>query len=283
MLRWSIIPILLLALFPPGARAADLELTQFSPWHVDWTDHTCLMRRGFGSKDEPTLLQFERFAPGPGFQLLITSDRLRFLETGDRLRIAYGDGPSEEVIGFMLGKNGSGIPTVFIGSSSLRKNISDFEIAADGVSTIESQVSSITLSWNNNRLKLITGALDKPFEALRSCTDDLVKTWGLDPQVQKTLTRRVDPLTSPGDWLKSPDYPRSALRRGGQAIVNFRLTVDALGVPSDCEVQRSYSGDDFDDRTCVLLMQRARFKPAINIEGNAVESFYAHLVKYVIR
>src|SRR5690606_33522406 len=94
----------------------------------------------------------------------------------------------------------------------------------------ETAVDRISLTRTAGKaLVLKTGSLGEPFAALRKCTDDLVASWGLDPVRQSRLSRRATPLDSPGEWLRSADYPPAALRGRKQAVVNFILMVDAQG------------------------------------------------------
>ncbi len=60
--------------------------------------------------------------------------------------------------------------------------------------------------------------MDKPMAALRECSWDMVQSWGLNIEQQRTLTRKVTPKDSPSSWFLPDDYPTSMLRAGRQAI-----------------------------------------------------------------
>jgi hypothetical protein len=180
-----------------------------------------------------------------------------------------------------MGKTGEGIASVFF-SSSLALPADKDEQRVPVTPQREAAATSINLAWSGRRLVLETGPLAAAFGALRKCTDDLVRTWGLDPAVQLSLSRLPDPRTHPSTWLRPADYPTGALMSGKQAIVNFRLSVDAAGVPTACDVQLSYSGEAFDKHTCDLLMARARFEPARDTKGLPVASYYVNTVKWYL-
>ena len=91
------------------------------------------------------------------------------------------------------------------------------------------------------------------------------------------------PLSNPGTWLRSGDYPGGALFKGAQALVSFRLAVDAGGAPTACEIQRSYSGELFDKASCKGLMARARFAPALDADGKPIASYFASTIKWIMR
>jgi outer membrane biosynthesis protein TonB len=70
---------------------------------------------------------------------------------------------------------------------------------------------------------------------------------------------------------------------GKQALVNFRLSVRAQGVPTACEVQSSYNDKKFDEVTCAALMRRARFSPALDAKGQPVLSYFLRTVCWIMQ
>lgn len=294
MQRPLLLPLLLIAVLsvPGTAFAAETLLSPVSPWNVEWRDKTCTLSRAFGTTEDPLILRMERFAPGDGFQLVVVGKALANARDGRELTIAYGDGKPDDLSEkFMFGTSNDGIPTLFVTSGSLRDN--DDKVVRKGpdlptdqrpqvTPAMEEAVTSISLRFAGQFLKIKTGSLGKPFVALRQCTDDLVKQWGFDPEVQSSLRSRPVPLGNPGNWIRSDDYPRKALANRKSALVTFRLSVDASGTPVDCDIQRAYADDSFKAITCGRLMVRARFKPALDASGQPTPSYYVNSVRWVI-
>lgn len=127
-----------------------------------------------------------------------------------------------------------------------------------------------------------TGPLDKAFAEMDKCANQLIEEWGLDVAEQNSLQSRPEPKNSPGNWARSSDYPESALASGGQALINFMLLIDSNGTPVKCIVQRGTAAKSFRDRSCELLLRRARFDPAINAEGRPVSSYYLNKIRWII-
>jgi len=235
----------------PSISAAEnvTRLAPVTPWHVDWSKTSCTLARGFGEKDAPEILRFEQFGQGLELQMYIASKAFRSFQQSDRPTIIYAvsdAGPEfeQKLPRALLGSLPNKTQTLFIPESRLFAD----EPTKAGATDVE-----ITQIRVRNRARLIvleTGPLDKPFEAMRTCMDDLIKTWGLDPQKLRQLSRWPVPKTPPSKWLKSNDYPRNELQRGEQALVAFRLMVDDKGIPTDCLIQRSYSDKVFDKITC---------------------------------
>lgn len=117
---------------------------------------------------------------------------------------------------------------------------------------------------------------------LRRCMNELLTHWGIDVERHKSLTRKLVPTDSPGSWLNSRDYPTDLLRDGAQGLVNFRLSVDEKGKVSGCHIQRSTRPEGFDRAVCDALTRRARFEPALDADGNPVNSYFIGSVNFVM-
>ena len=271
------------ALLPVPSIAAAKNVTRLAPvtpWHVDWTDTSCTLARGFGEKADPDLLRFEQFGQGLQLQMLMTSNALRFLEQSDRPTIVYSvtdTGPEfeQKLPRALLGSLPNKKVTLFIPQSLLFPDDLVNAVAADV------QITQIGVTDRGHVVVFDAGSLEKPFEAMRSCMDDLIKTWGLDPQKLRQLSRWPVPKSPPAKWLRSNDYPDRELELGKQGLVAFRLMVDEAGKPTDCLIQRSYSDKVFDKITCEKLLARAKFEPALDQVGNPVTAYYAEEVSWV--
>lgn len=266
---------------PATAGAKVIRLAAATPWQVEWTKTSCTLARGFGEKDDLQSLIFEQFSQGQNFQLLITARALSATNQQDKPTLIYvtGDddtGYSDKQERALLGKNKKGVTTLFVPGSDL------FGDTPGNARLIESSIKRLIVKLRGRTVAFETGPLEKPFDAMRKCTDDLVRTWGLDPDAMRRLTRWPTAKTSPGTWLKPNDYPGSALSTGAQSLVSFRLLIDSTGTPTDCLIQRSYGDERFNRITCDKIVERARFEPALDAQGKAVASYYGTSVSWVI-
>lgn len=276
---------LILTSSPVRAEVRTEVLQPISPWHVSWEDRSCVMRRAFGSADNPFIIQFERFGPHDEFQLVLLGKWLSNLSYPDKLAIEYGDARFvHQPKRYLMGQNSAGVPSVFVSSSSLMETPDGYVRPARPLisSEYEASITKMTIIRARHRITLATGSLGAPFAALRKCTDQLIAEWGLDPVQQSTLSRTPEPVMNPGRWLRSNDYPLGSLMSGRQAIVNFRLNVGSDGRSTACEVQSAYADEHFKKITCDLLMRRASFVPALDARGQPIPSFYLSTVNWVI-
>jgi hypothetical protein len=267
---------------PSIAIGENVTLLQpVTPWQVDWSETSCTLSRGFGVKDAPDIIRFEQFGQGLELQMFIASGAFRLFQQSDRPTIVYAvsdAGPEfeQKLSRALLGTLPNKTPTLFIPQSRL------FADAPTKPGAMDVPIAQIRVK-NRARLTVInTGPLDKPFEAMRSCMDDLIKTWGLDPEKLRQLSRWPVPQSAPEKWLRPSDYPSRELQGGKQALVAFRLMVDQTGKPTDCLIQRSYSDKVFAKITCEKMLARAKFDPALDSQGNPVPAYFADEVSWVI-
>jgi TonB family protein len=71
-------------------------------------------------------------------------------------------------------------------------------------------------------------------------------------------------------YFSTDDYPPTALARGAQGTVGFRLEIGADGVVTRCTITRSSTNAALDSATCAILLGRVRYEPARNAAGRAV-------------
>ncbi|MCB2077474.1 MAG: TonB family protein [Novosphingobium sp.] len=85
-----------------------------------------------------------------------------------------------------------------------------------------------------------------------------------------------------GDINSARDYPRESrdARIGDHVIV--ALTVGTDGKVRACRVHRASRDPEADQITCRLAMQRFRFKPATDAQGNPVESVFGWQQRWFI-
>lgn len=271
------------ALALPSVAAAEkvTRLAPATPWLVEWTDSSCTLARGFGEKDDPEVLRFEQFDMGQNLELLITAKALRGIRQGDTPLLIYGTGDGET--GYidrrhyaLVGVSEKGVPTIFLNNTKLS---GDEKVDAEAAGA---EIIKVHLKFRGKIITFETGPLAKPFDAMRKCTEDLVRSWGLDPDQIKRLKSGPAPKTNPNNWFTSDDYPTVASELYKQALVSFRLLVDDTGKPTNCLIQRSHNDEIFNKMTCEKLMRRARFKPAQDEHGNPVNAYYTDNITWIV-
>lgn len=88
------------------------------------------------------------------------------------------------------------------------------------------------------------------------------------------FSRYVTPIDYESVRPKPADYPREAWKAGSEGLVEYRLTVDAEGSPTSCHITQSSGHAALDEVTCAVVMERAKFDPARDEDGNPIEGVY---------
>lgn len=90
------------------------------------------------------------------------------------------------------------------------------------------------------------------------------------------------PMGNPGEWVTQNDYPSKALQQERQGTTAFRLFIDAKGKVTECVVIDTSGSDDLDTTTCMLVKERASFRPATDKKGKAIAGTYSSRVRWQI-
>lgn len=282
------------AVIPRASQARDSDLAPSSTWLMDYADDSCQLTRSFGTGDDQVIAQFIRYKPGASFDFHLFGKPLgnqghlpvamvRFGAVGKFVR-------AETMAGFAVK-----LPALFLAGrldnlDSSRLNHNDFAEmepaqlnARDRIAPeVEAAATSVTVRLSRRTVTLRLGAMDAPMAAMRTCTTDLVKLWGLDPAQQEALTAFPRPKNNPGRWLGGGDYPAGSLFRGEQAMIRYRLMIDAMGQPIGCSIQAALAKGNFAEITCDMLKRRAQFEPARAADGTATPSYYVGKVRWII-
>lgn len=91
-----------------------------------------------------------------------------------------------------------------------------------------------------------------------------------------------EPRGNPGRWANSNDYPSRALREEREGVTRFRVVVNTKGRVDSCSIVRSSGHDDLDQATCKNIKRRARFRPALDSNGNPMQGTYSNAVRWQI-
>ncbi|WP_225207456.1 energy transducer TonB [Novosphingobium huizhouense] len=278
----SIITVFAAANLAIPVRAAPLVLAASSKWEIQYADDSCRLARIYGTDKNKIIVLMDRFAPSA--QVDVTLIGKPFITGSDvQIPVTFSFGPDlpaakrKDVLAGFTGKDR--VSTLFVGPRDLLNREGD-DLPPQSPDD-EARITQLYLAVGSRQFVLQSGSLRAPLAALRTCTDDLLKGWGLDPAVQAALSRPPKPQTDPGRWLVSNDYPRGALKMGASAIVHFRLMIGPDGNPTGCNVQQATDSPEFTDFTCKLLMKRAHFEPALDAAGKPTASYYRNSVRWL--
>jgi TonB family protein len=280
-----------------GAKPKEpLHLQPSSKWLLNYADDSCRLARQFGEGDDKVMLVMDRFEPGDGMRMSFFGKPARTSRMDGDAKIRFGPDQAEQEIGFYPGRGDGKTPALVLRSEVRIAPRSEAESAAHDAahdagdfgfrwSTVtpaeEAAVTWIEVGVPAGRpFVLETGSMGNAFAALSKCTVELLDHWGVDVARHATMTRPVTPISDPGQWIRSGDYPQEMLWQGQRALVQFRLNVDASGKPTACHIQQTTRAKEFDDAVCKSIMRRAEFKPALDADGKPMASYWLSSVNF---
>ncbi len=82
--------------------------------------------------------------------------------------------------------------------------------------------------------------------------------------------------------FSTDDYPLKALRNEETGTVTFSVAIDRDGRVTNCTVTESSGSASLDLTTCSIIQRRARFRPARDAQGRAVEDHSTGRIKWAL-
>lgn len=290
----SVIVAALTVTSPAAAAApAPLILKPTSAWQVDYAEERCRLARQFGEGEQIVILLMDRFGPREHFRLTISGKPIKtFVQRGDA-KIQFGPSEQEQPIAFVNGTLVKEPALVFSESARIAAPTAAETLAVKDRSDDE-WINLQPISEDRKKavrylrigkplrkpVTLETGSMRSPLAALDTCVETLIASWGVDVEKHKSLSRKAEPLKSPGDWINTSDYPVNMVSVGQPALVSFRLSIGPDGVPTACHIQQTTRPKAFDDAVCKSVMRRARFSPALDAQGQPLASYYQNNVYF---
>jgi hypothetical protein len=266
----------------PAAQAQNAaSFNASSAWAADYGDEYCRLVRSFSDgKDEVTLI-LQRVQPGADTQMLLIGNALKAVRGSNELAWHFLPNDAERKSRYTRSETG--------GQAYFRLDnvtLTQFSPPAPGAppgpprydaaaeqATGKNLTGLIVTSGLTKPVRIETGRLDAPVAALQACTDDLLKSWGLDAEKHKGGPPAM-PQLSPDGWLPTGTIPFSEFAKFAGGGNQVRLMLDTSGKPTACHIFSPTLAKALNDKICQLLMEKASFTPAKDAGGTAIASYW---------
>lgn len=265
----------------PGELAAKnsaLRLTPASPWQLELADDRCRLAREFQSAEGPGVVLFEQIAPGPRFDMILAGPDFARNRTGAWI---YGGMRSDvemvtidpleyDIAGYdhalALASIAIDDETVLEGADRGLTGTSIDPAAADLVERIVIQRSTTIISFE-------TGNMKAAFEALNTCSRDLLGLWGLDAEDEVYHPARMPDASVYFSRLnhERATTPGSA---GHDALLRVRAVISRDGSVSDCHHEYVLSSGGPQADVCEDI-QEMQFEAATDAGGEPIASVFS--------
>ena len=273
----AIVAAFVVASLPVGAHAQDagtegVILAPSSDWYVDYADEKCRLARSFGEGENRHVLFLDQASPSQGFDLIAAGPAFKNFAERSVVELKFGETVSLQDHRPMNGNNAP------FGPALIYTAIAPFAGAGANAKAID----YIAFGQNERKVSLLTGPLSRAFDAMDACTLDLIRSWGVDPDKHRTMTR-------PPIW-KNPKliadriqdaYPSSALRKGRRGIFKLRAIIDEAGDVVECKLINATKDNGLDSPACAIF-RRAEFEPARDAYEQPMKSYFITNIVYDI-
>ena len=269
-----------------------VSLKRSSDWVLDYADDRCRLVAIFGEGEDRTPLIFEQYHPSSSLRWMIAGPYLKGMRKGREATVQFG--PTLEPFTVEYDDRTFGEYGELVGGSWHTTDTA--ESADEQVVPISNLSNRLDASkgrevrWigiqrsRKPMLKLETGELESLAQAMNSCIDNLVASWGLDPEQDRRRARGPKFVNQVRIFRAlASSYPSSARSRGMEADRQIRVLVDAAGKVTQCAMADVTSAERFDDRACELFRREAKFEPASDTEGKPIPSYYIMTLSYRLR
>ena len=251
----------------PGSDSAVLQPS--GAWNVDYGESACVAGRAYGSGKGKIILAFHP-APVDGTTQLLILREGRVADARQYDATINGGAPMR-------------VSLLQYSAAKANKTISRITLTCDQFQSLRSVGVLRIRGGNGASYRFAIKQLAAVKEELGKCVADLDRYWQMGPDQLakiKTPAQAVQPLTS---YFSSGDYPAQALSEHSTGRVGVRLMIDEKGAVKECATTETSGSGVLDAMTCIVLQDRAKFHPALDIDGKPVKSFDDTRVKWLIR
>lgn len=296
MMKRATLAAMVAALLQPyTAQAADdgpRILSANTDWLLDFGEERCSLIREFSDGADTIRLQIESYGPAPGYRVTISGDLVAGSDAAPitEFRVGYSpDTDKREAMSMVVGRLGDQ-KAISFGPGFLP----DAPWSDVRGREFERGVRGMTVDFKGRRpFRLETGSMADPFVVMHQCVDDLVGSWGIDPETHRTLSRppmllelpegyrtvEVDLEEShpgPTERRYRPIAEEQARRRAGPVpragyASPIRVMIDAAGQQTECVAQVASVSEETRQTICERFA--GPYQPALDAEGRPVASF----------
>lgn len=278
-----------LALFCAPTAPLHAETTVLAPssqWNVNFGETNCRLSRFFGEGEDQHILFFEQYRPSAQLGMTLAGASMKRFRSRVRTSVQVNDAQEPQRTEPYKGDVPDIGPALVYSSLSLNANAPEDDDTSDQLPQLDTQfadsVQFVSLTQGKRTVRLDTGPLGEAFGVLNTCTQDMVKSWGLDVDKHLTATR-LPKWSNEAAVVRRivAQYPSKALRRGQQAILQMRVIVDESGMVTDCTIDEATVAGDVESPACTE-MENAKFDPALDADGQPFTSYYSTSITYRI-
>ena len=250
-----------------------------SPWALDYGDDYCRLARNFSDGTDEISLAMDRIQPSLFTRMIVAGDAAKPFRKATMLGYRYLPSGEERKTMLLRSKTADGTQFLIIYPAVLAPPPKFGEppqlYSREAEQQFAGGVNGLILTEGlNDAIQIETGNLKPVIVAMQECTDDLLKTWGLDAAKHQGETRQVLPDGDTSKWLPQGTIGFGDFAKLSGGTNQVQLMVDATGKPTDCKIFYPTLEKETNDKVCAALKENAQFTPALDADGKPFASYY---------
>ncbi|MEO7564180.1 MAG: energy transducer TonB [Sphingomicrobium sp.] len=257
-MRFSLLGVTLCAsLLSVTASGAPLEPS--AKWVVDFGEAHCIAARDYKTLGNIYSLILQPSPIGDNFEVLI---------------VRTGSGPEfVQELAATVAFDGLQAKTFNLSYGQTKPRMRHFDIYHLSSAQMEGARNARIVTFDSEHtapLSFNLTSMPALLDNLAACSRDLKRYWNYDG-------KNTGAIASPAsvklrDIFKDDDFPVEARNRNQQGRGRFLLLIDQMGKVANCTVIESAGYPIFDIKSCAIITERGKFKPALDAQGRPVRS-----------
>lgn len=261
---------------------------QDGAWALDYGDDYCRLASTFNNGRKDVFLALERIEASPLMRVVLVGD-IRMYRGAMEMGFTLLPSGSERKVPFVSSQTADGQRYVNLGPQMLAEMPAPagplpaaisapppYDRAAE-LAAAENVDAMLFQSGLTEAIRLETGSLRAPVEALQLCVDELLDHWGLDADRHAAMSRQAWPAEPMHSWLPGGTIPFSEFGKLGGGANQLRMMVDAEGKVTACEVHWPTLAEGLNRQICDALVTNGKFEPALDADGQPFASYFTTL------
>ncbi len=238
-------------------------------WVVDFADSQCLASRNYGPPGKPLYLVLKPSPTGQVMQISV----VRKAKWGDALQVPATirfderEPMKSSTLAFTSLKDG------------VRINLLNMSLEAFAPIRQAKVVAIRSAGDLNERFALAQMA--PLMTAIDRCVASLQNEWNIGAANAAKFAARAS--ANLAQHFSNEDYPSVAIQNGQSGVVGYTLLIDEGGKVADCMLVETSGAAVLDAQTCAILIERAKFKPAVGTDGKPAKDSVVGRVRWMVR
>lgn len=270
-------------------------------WSLDYGEDYCRLAGSFTNGEDQIFLALERSNPSNQARLVLVGDSIRPYRAAETITYNYLPSGADTPARYFKSKTGDGqqllnfgniifgAPFGFgpppaegaappappaAGAAPMAFVIPPYDRAAE--KTFAAGVTGLSLEAGLvSPIRINTGKMSGPIEALQSCADDLLASWGLDAEKHQNMKAIAAPADDARLWVPNGTIGFGEFGDLSGGRNSIRVMVDANGKPTECKVNWPSLKESTNKKICEGLMDKGNFTPAQDADGQAMASYWS--------